>query len=108
MRAANSFLDEPVVPEAWVGFANALMCGPLGGTPASYGSAKYGSLPSDGTTSEPRRKWLDRLDQWLGRLDDWFWRQQQRQREAYLAQATDIFDLEERMRRLERSGGRSY
>jgi len=108
MRATNSFLDEPAIPEAWVRLANTLMIGPQAGTPVSYGSPGHGSFSRDGTASEPRRRWLHRLDQWLGRLDNWFWRQQQRQREAYLAQATDIFDLEERMRRLERSGGRSY
>ena len=45
----------------------------------------------------------------LERLDNWFWRQEMREREAYLAGAKDIFELEERMRRLERStGGRYY
>ena len=37
----------------------------------------------------------------LGRLETWIWRQQQREREAYLAEATDIADLEARMRVLE-------
>ncbi len=36
------------------------------------------------------------------RLNDWFYRQQVDQREAYLAQSTDIFDLERRIRHLER------
>ncbi len=38
----------------------------------------------------------------LERLDRWFWKQQMRETEAYLAQAKDIFELEARMRRLER------
>lgn len=38
------------------------------------------------------------------RLDHWFWQQAQRDREAYLAGARDIYDLEQRIRRLERSG----
>lgn len=42
------------------------------------------------------------------RLDHWFWRQTQREREAYLAGAQDIYDLEARIRRLERSGGGRY
>lgn len=108
MRVTNSFFDEPAVPEAWVRLANALMFGPLGNASASYGSPGYGSFSCDDAASVPRRKWVDRLGNWLDRLDNWFWRQRQREREAYLAQATDIFDLEERMRRLERSGGRSY
>lgn len=39
---------------------------------------------------------------WTQRLNDWFYKQQVDQREAYLAQATDIFDLERRIRHLER------
>ena len=35
-------------------------------------------------------------------VDDWFYRQQVKEREAYLAQSTDIFDLERRIRQLER------
>ncbi len=38
----------------------------------------------------------------LDRLDDWFYRQQLNAREAYLAESKDIFDLENRMRHLER------
>jgi hypothetical protein len=40
---------------------------------------------------------------WLDRLDTWFWKQEMKSREAFLAQSTDIFDLEQRMRRLERA-----
>jgi Protein of unknown function (DUF3563) len=39
---------------------------------------------------------------WLDRLDTWFWKQDMKRREAFLAQSTDIFDLEQRMRWLER------
>lgn len=45
---------------------------------------------------------------WLDRLDQWAWRQTQRQREAYLAESTDLVDLERRMRTLERNVGRRY
>ena len=44
----------------------------------------------------------------LERLDRWFWRQQLREREAYLSGARDIFELEDRIRRLERSVGSRY
>ena len=44
----------------------------------------------------PRRGFFDRLDQW-------FWRQQQRDVEAYLARSVDVYDLETRIRALERS-----
>ena len=39
----------------------------------------------------------------LDRLDAWFWRQRQRAHESYLAQSQDVFELERRMRDLERS-----
>jgi hypothetical protein len=38
----------------------------------------------------------------LDRLDTWFWKQEMKEREAFLAKSTDIFDLEQRMRCLER------
>ena len=40
------------------------------------------------------------------RFDRWLWRQQLRAREAYLAQSKDIFELEQRIRSLERADGR--
>lgn len=39
---------------------------------------------------------------WLDRLDMWFWKREMKSREAFLAQSIDIFDLERRMRCLER------
>ena len=39
---------------------------------------------------------------WAERLERWFWRQHQRELEAYLAKATDVNDLERRMRALDR------
>ena len=44
----------------------------------------------------------------LDRLDAWFWRQRQRTDESYLAQSQDVFELERRMRELERSVGSRY
>jgi Protein of unknown function (DUF3563) len=44
--------------------------------------------------SEPRR--------FLASIDNWFYRRQLQEREAYLAQSTDIFDLERRIRHLDR------
>lgn len=38
----------------------------------------------------------------LTAIDDWFVRQHEKNREAYLAQAKDMVDLEHRMRELER------
>jgi hypothetical protein len=56
---------------------------------------KNASAPGDAST--PRGSWVTRLDAW-------FWKQDMKRREAYLAQSADIFDLERRMRRLERGG----
>ena len=41
---------------------------------------------------------------WLSRVDTWFWKQEMKRHEAFLAQSADIFDLERRMRMLERGG----
>ena len=38
----------------------------------------------------------------LERLDAWFWRQAQKDREAYLAGSADVFDLERRIDAIER------
>ena len=44
----------------------------------------------------------------LQRLDRWLWQQHVREREAYLAQSKDIFELEARMRGLERAVDSRY
>jgi len=64
---------------------------------ANERAQKDSTVPSStfaSTVSRPRG--------WLDRLDTWFWKQEMKSREAFLAQSTDIFDLEQRMRRLER------
>jgi uncharacterized protein DUF3563 len=38
----------------------------------------------------------------LDRLDAWLWRQEQKRREAYLADARDLFELERRMEAIDR------
>jgi len=38
---------------------------------------------------------------WTSAISDWFYHQQVAEREAYLAKATDIYDLERRMRQYE-------
>jgi hypothetical protein len=42
------------------------------------------------------------------RIDRWFWRAQRRDAEAYLANSRDVFDLENRIQRLERNAWRPY
>jgi Protein of unknown function (DUF3563) len=53
------------------------------------------------TTPVRRRGFLERLERW-------FWAQQQRDLEAYLARATDVYDLEARIHALERSKSIPY
>jgi len=55
------------------------------------------NVNAPGDASTPRGSWVTRLDAW-------FWKQEMKRRNAYLAQSADIFDLERRMRGLERSG----
>lgn len=43
-----------------------------------------------------------RLSLW-DRLDRWFWRQEQRRLEAYLGTSSDLVELEQRMRALEKA-----
>ena len=57
---------------------------------------------SDAEERLPTRPDAPRGDGILDRLDRWFWRQEQKARDAYLAQSHDIFDLERRMAALER------
>ena len=54
---------------------------------------RLGSTPP--AAQAPRRGLLDRLN-------NWFWMREQRATEAYLAKAQDIYDLEARIRHLER------
>jgi hypothetical protein len=51
--------------------------------------------------SAPKRGVMERLEQW-------FWTRRQRDIEAYLAQSSDIHDLEARMRKLERESLHTY
>ncbi len=53
------------------------------------------------TTPLRRRGFLERLDRW-------FWAQQQRDLEAYLARATDVYDLEARIHAIERNKSIPY
>ena len=83
MKATTLLWDDPGLAGAWAKVSQALLFNAL--------------RRNAGQDSEPSRGLFDRLDQWL-------WRQAQREREAYLSGARDIYELEERIRRLERAG----
>lgn len=57
------------------------------------------------TDARPEQMAASKAKGWLGRLWDrleaWSWHRHVREREAYLAQATDLAELETRMRRLD-------
>ena len=76
--------------------ANALAAEPSGAKPEYRDPVRD---PAAGEPREPRRGLLDRIDQW-------FWRLEQRALEARLAEATDIYDLEVRIREMERGAPR--
>lgn len=76
-------------------------------------STFFDTLPSNAEGKEPKAPAElpspklapgenSRLQRWTEALDDWFHRQRMKEREAYLGEAQDIFELEERIRRLER------
>lgn len=58
--------------------------------------------PTAPNSSRPTPKKGDQKGSWISALYDWLYRQQVKEREAYLAQSTDIFDLERRMRHYDR------
>ena len=88
MKATSFPLDEPGFTAAWAKLTHVLASA-LGGRDRPEGR------PAPAATEPPAGI--------LKRIDRWFWEQQLRDREAYLAQAQDVFDLEDRIRRLERS-----
>jgi hypothetical protein len=96
MKATNFLLDEPGFSGAWAKLTHALIFDPL----------RRDRMPE----KRPPRPAKKQSTGFLERIDRWFWRRAQREREAYLSGARDIFELEERIRRLERPpvGSRYY
>jgi hypothetical protein len=84
---ATGILDDPGLSGAWAKLTQALIFDPLrrDARPAKARSVGF-----------------------FDRLDRWFWRQAQRDLEAYLAGSRDIYELEQRIRRLERAAGSSF
>ena len=65
---------------------------------------------TSGRERDPRRTNASppRSPGFFERIDRWFWRQAVRDREKYLAGSQDIFELEERIRRLDGAVGSRY
>jgi hypothetical protein len=72
----------------------ALIADALAWRPASAANVARSAAPP--VTPAPRRRGF------FARVDDWLWRQQQRAIEAHLAKARDVYDLEVRIRDMER------
>jgi len=82
------------------------------GDVATFAAALIGKLTS-GPSKRPSGRGGARRDEarrqsMLDRLDRWLWQQQQREQEAYLAGAQDVFDLERRIEAIDRGSIRPY
>ena len=88
MKATNFRLDAPGSLGAWIRLSR---------EPKSASARK----PAATAQRAAKLGLLERLDRWL-------WRQHVREREAYLAESKDIYELEERIRGLERAVGSRY
>lgn len=71
--------------------------GPVNRAPAPSGTNQT-ETKSDASRAPSVRGWLGRL---FDRLEAWSWEREMQEREAYLAQAQDLYDLEARMRHLD-------
>jgi len=71
------------------------------------GTATQPATPETATLAEPVRAAASSRSL-FERIDHWLWRQQQRSVEAYLAQASDVCDLEARVRALSRPTPNPY
>ncbi len=78
------------------------------GTPSFLPSAGAALARTDADPAQGAAEAPERRRGWLARLDDWCRAQQRRDVEAYLAQSTDVCDLEARMRTLDRSAFHPY
>jgi hypothetical protein len=74
--------------------AEALALPPPGSDAIEFRSLRTAKRPNQ--ASLPRRGALERIERW-------FWARHQRNVEAYLGRATDIYDVEARIRALERT-----
>jgi hypothetical protein len=98
MKAINFHFGEMAVSGAWTRLA----------FPEIFGRLRTGARPQQLTLlprgSAAKRESISLFE----RLDRWMYRLQQRDREAWLGSSQDIFELEDRIRYLERSVGSRY
>ena len=65
---------------------------------ASQGATDKAKPNASTPPALPARGWIGRL---FDRIEAWAWERELREREAFLAQAQDLYDLERRMRQLD-------
>jgi hypothetical protein len=98
MKAINFHFGEMAVSGAWSRLAFPEFLGRL--RPA----ARPQPLATVPRSSAPTRESIGLFE----RLDRWMYRLQQRERESWLSNSRDVFELEDRIRQLERSVGSRY
>jgi hypothetical protein len=98
MKAINFHFGEMAVNGAWARLAFGEIFGRL------RLAARPRQLSLFAHSSAPERESISLFE----RLDRWMYRLQQREREAWLGSSQDIFELEDRIRLLERSVGSRY
>jgi len=94
MKVTSFLWDEPGLTGAWAKLTHALIFDPLS--------------RERGPENRPMRRAGPRSLGIFERIDRWFWRLALRDREKYLAGSQDIFELEERIHRLDRAVGSRY
>jgi len=98
MEAAHHFTDDKIFSGTFAAIADA-----LARLPGDATRPDAASKPSRTAPVEEVRIGL------AERIDRWFWRQQQRDIEAFLARSRDVFELEQRIRDIDRAfRGRSF
>ena len=93
MRVANPTMTEPGFITLCIQMAQSTFSDVMPSRTDTRAKANGSKSTANGAGSEPK---------WIAAIGDWFYRQQVKEREAYLAQSSDIFDLERRIRQLDR------
>ena len=93
MQTANPAMSEPGFIALCIEMAQSTFSDVMPSKPETKARA-ISSRTTANRTRQGRRSWLSAFS-------DWIYRQQMKEREAYLAKSVDIFDLERRIRQLD-------
>ena len=104
-KAAELYFKESIIGQLSAVIAEALARRSTAAEDARKAAARAPRKSSTEAAAAP----VEARKSLLERLDAWQFRQAQREREAYLARSKDVFDLERRMRSIDRGTmGRYY